>query len=236
MNLRTQSILKAAIQHYIQAGTPVSSKELAKIYDFGVKAATVRNELNELTRDGFLQQLHTSGGRVPTDKGYRFFVENTMHDAVASKKILSGRYGELTGALKHGNIRNFVDEVSSKTKLLGVAKKEKEREVYTSGLNDLFNQLDMETKAEMSEILEDFEMLDRRLEEVRNRIFSRLLAPQVFIGKQSPITQSEKLSVILDSFDMQGQRVCIAIIGPKRMDYDKNIKLLQLLHAQIHDE
>ena len=70
MNVRTKAILEAAIKHYIREGKPVSSKELAKDYDFGVKDATVRNELNELTREGFLMQTHTSGGRVPTDKGY----------------------------------------------------------------------------------------------------------------------------------------------------------------------
>ena len=71
MNLRSKSVLEAAIKEYIKYGKPATSKALAKQYNFGVKDATVRNELNTLTKEGFLEQPHTSGGRVPTDRGFK---------------------------------------------------------------------------------------------------------------------------------------------------------------------
>ena len=232
MNLRSKSVLEAAIKEYIRSGEPVSSKELAKKYDFGVKTASVRNELGRLTKDGFLAQLHTSGGRVPTDRGYQMFVASTLENVVESKKILEGRYGELAGDLRAGKLKEFVDAFSGEMKLLGVGKKEKENQAYKSGLKDLVEHLDIDTKKEMSEIVSDFEMLDRRLEEMRNRLFKTLRLPEVFIGK-SPITKSKNLSVVMDSFNIKDGKVLVAVIGPKRMDYDKTLKAFKQLKSEL---
>lgn len=75
---RQQKILKLIVQEYVASGRPVGSKTLTERYDVGVSSATIRNEMAELEQLGFLQQLHTSGGRVPTDKGYRYFVHYLM--------------------------------------------------------------------------------------------------------------------------------------------------------------
>lgn len=230
LNARSQSILEAAIKEHIKTGEPVSSKEIAKKYDFGVKDATIRNELNQLTKDGFLMQAHTSGGRIPTDKGYQFFVEKTYDNIGDSRKLLRSRVPKLNRELLRGNLKDFVEAFSRETKLLGIGQNEGGQEIYKSGLNDLFENLDVETKDEMREVIRDFEMLDCRLAEIGNELSQALESPQVFIGKKSPITQSENLSVIVDSFDVNGQRVLVAIVGPKRMDYGKNLKLLKDFH------
>lgn len=230
LNARSQSILEAAIKEHIKTGEPVSSKEIAKKYDFGVKDATIRNELNRLTKDGFLMQAHTSGGRIPTDKGYQFFVEKTYDNIGDSRKLLRSRVPKLNRELLRGNLKDFVEAFSRETKLLGIGQNEGGQEIYKSGLNDLFENLDVETKDEMREVIRDFEMLDCRLAEIGNELSRALESPQVFIGKKSPITQSENLSVIVDSFDVNGQRVLVAIVGPKRMDYDKNLNLLKSFH------
>lgn len=231
INERTKSILEAAIKEYIKSGEPVSSKDLTKKYRFGVKDATIRNELNLLTKEGFLEQLHTSGGRVPTDKGYEFFVGETADDVFASKKILDTKCHSLIGNLRGGHLRDFVEAFSEETKSLGVGRREKDAEVYKSGLEELFEQLDVRTKDEMHEIIHDFERLDERLHEMGKKIFSSIKAPRVFIGNRSPITKSRHLSVIMDSYPVGDCKVLIAIIGPKRMDYDKNLKLFKSLHG-----
>ena len=232
MNLRSKTILEAAVKEYIKSGEPVSSKELAKRHDFGVKDATVRGELNRLTKDGFLSQLHTSGGRVPTDKGYQLFVASTLENVVESKKILEGHYGGLAGDLKSGKLREFIGAFSDEMKLLGVGKKETEQESHKSGLGDLVEHLDVNTKKEMSEIVSDFELLDRRINEMRENIFNNLRLPRVFIGK-SPITKSKNLSVVMDSFNIKDGKVLVAIIGPKRMDYDKTLKAFKQLKNEL---
>ncbi|MDE2001310.1 MAG: hypothetical protein KGI60_01940 [Patescibacteria group bacterium] len=231
LNERTKSILAAAVKEHIKTGEPVSSKELVKNYDFGVKAATVRNELNALTKGGFLMQPHTSGGRIPTDKGYQFFVESTYDDLLDSRKLIAGnKYQTLAKTLRRGDVRNFIDAFSKETKLLGVG--QGSGEVYKTGLNDLFSNLDVETKEEMCEIINDFELLDRRLASLKHKFADLTGAPRVYIGKDSPITQSKNLSVIMDSFEVNGEPFLVAIIGPKRMHYDKYLQLMQAFHEQ----
>jgi heat-inducible transcriptional repressor len=73
---RKATILKAVVEEYIQTAQPVGSGHVANAPGVGVSPATVRNELVQLEKQGYLQQPHTSAGRVPTDKGYRFFVDS----------------------------------------------------------------------------------------------------------------------------------------------------------------
>ncbi len=76
LDKRQQKILKTVVYRYITTGTPVGSKSLADTLNLGVSAATIRNELNKLEGMGYLYQPHTSAGRVPTDLGYRFYVDS----------------------------------------------------------------------------------------------------------------------------------------------------------------
>lgn len=75
---RKQRILKAIVQDYVATGEPVGSHILVERYSLGVKSATVRNEMAEMSERGFLRQPHTSAGRVPSDLGYRFYVNRLM--------------------------------------------------------------------------------------------------------------------------------------------------------------
>ncbi|MHB0999488.1 MAG: heat-inducible transcriptional repressor HrcA [Armatimonadota bacterium] len=75
---RRRSILKAVVIDYVETAEPVGSETLARKYDFGVKPATIRNELAAMSELGYLRQPHTSAGRVPSDLGYRFYVDELM--------------------------------------------------------------------------------------------------------------------------------------------------------------
>jgi len=75
---RQTEILNRLIQEYIDSARPVSSQLLEKKYDFSICPAMIRIEMQKLTDQGFICQPHTSAGRVPTDKGYRFFVDNLL--------------------------------------------------------------------------------------------------------------------------------------------------------------
>ena len=78
MSERRRQILKLVIQAYVETSVPVGSETLLRAYGLSVSSATVRNELAALEELGFLTHLHTSAGRIPTDAGYRYFVENLM--------------------------------------------------------------------------------------------------------------------------------------------------------------
>ncbi len=99
---RKAAILRAVVEEHIRTAQPVGSSHLARQADLAVSSATVRNEMNQLERDGYLAQPHTSAGRVPTDKGYRFFVDSLATpgtlDEVRSQQVrdfFARAHGEL---------------------------------------------------------------------------------------------------------------------------------------------
>lgn len=75
---RKQNILCAVVECYIATGEPIGSKSLLSYMDIGVSSATIRNELADLVNQGYLEQPHTSAGRIPTRKGYRYYIDNLM--------------------------------------------------------------------------------------------------------------------------------------------------------------
>ncbi|MHC1683489.1 MAG: heat-inducible transcriptional repressor HrcA [Clostridiaceae bacterium] len=86
MDERKIKILQAIIDDYINTAEPVGSRTIAKKYDLGVSSATIRNEMSDLEDMGYLVQLHTSSGRIPSDKGYRLYVDKLMRVAALSPK------------------------------------------------------------------------------------------------------------------------------------------------------
>ena len=85
---RKKQILLSAVEDYIQQASPITSSVIQHKYASGLSTATLRNELNALEAMGFLKQLHTSSGRVPTSKGYRFYVNSMMGDLPLDKSVL----------------------------------------------------------------------------------------------------------------------------------------------------
>lgn len=83
---RKIKILEAIINDYIKTGEPVGSRTIAKNYDLGVGSATIRNEMADLEDMGYLEQPHTSAGRVPSSKGYRLYVDSLMDKPILSKE------------------------------------------------------------------------------------------------------------------------------------------------------
>ncbi len=105
---RKEEILKDLVSEYIKTGKPVGSSSIVKKYKLGISPATVRNEMAELEELGYIYQPHTSAGRVPTSKGYRFFVENMLKN----KKKINIMDIELPEPQKVKDLRELLSEVS----------------------------------------------------------------------------------------------------------------------------
>lgn len=97
---RKKKILKAIIEEHIFSARPIGSRTLAKKYDFGVSSATIRNEMADLEDLGYLEQPHTSAGRIPSDKGYRFYVDVLMDDKGYSPEQFQGSLKDLYQEMK----------------------------------------------------------------------------------------------------------------------------------------
>lgn len=107
---RKSAILRAVVECHIQTAQPVSSAYVAQLGDLGVSPATVRNEMAVLEQEGYLYQPHASAGRVPTDKGYRFFV-----DSLPARAALTPAQSELVRlffARTHGELEGMLNETS----------------------------------------------------------------------------------------------------------------------------
>ena len=91
LNERKEKILDAIIRNYLETGEPVGSRTISKNSDLNLSSATIRNEMSDLEEDGFIVQPHTSSGRIPTDKGYRFYVDHMLKQIDERERKVSER-------------------------------------------------------------------------------------------------------------------------------------------------
>ena len=108
---RSKKVLYAVVQSYINYPDPVGSRVVTKRYSFGLSPATIRNIMADLEEMGFLLQPHTSAGRVPTDLGYRFFVDSLLEEGISYSdiEVLQGIYRRLE------SLRNDIDLLLTET-------------------------------------------------------------------------------------------------------------------------
>lgn len=91
---RKQKILKAVIRNYLETGEPVGSRTISKYTDLNLSSATIRNEMSDLEEMGYIIQPHTSAGRIPSDKGYRFYVDTMLEEKEREVEELRGLISE----------------------------------------------------------------------------------------------------------------------------------------------
>ncbi|HYH93629.1 MAG TPA: heat-inducible transcriptional repressor HrcA, partial [Candidatus Saccharimonadales bacterium] len=132
LDLRSQAILRAVIEEYVTTATPVGSQALVERYGLGVSSATVRNILAELEANGLLTHPHTSAGRVPTDAGYRFYVESivdTVPLPAVEQLMIRHQFGQVEFASEHW-FRLAATTLASMTRSAGLATPAKPRSAH----------------------------------------------------------------------------------------------------------
>lgn len=223
MTERQQTILRSVVEQYAEVASPVGSSLLAKV--FGVSSATIRAEMAELERLGFIVQPHTSAGRVPTDKGYRFYVnhvaESVAMDAPASRaeKALTARANG--GGVPEHVIRNTVDTLVELTHNLGIATIG--NQLYMSGLSNLFGQPEFMHPGQVQEVARLLDNLEPWLREAApNEALS------VYIGAENPIGRNSGCSLIISKFRSPfSDRSFIGVLGPTRQSYRDVMNLVE---------
>ncbi|HLC91651.1 MAG TPA: transcriptional regulator [Candidatus Saccharimonadales bacterium] len=219
---RQRKILQAIVEQYAEVASPVGSSLLSKA--FKVSSATIRAEMAELERDGYIAQPHTSAGRIPTDKGYRFYVNNLID----SKEIVPERRAERalsarvhSGGVPDYTIRSTVDTLVELTHNLGLATIGDQ--LYMSGLSNLFGQPEFMQTAQVQEVARLLDNLEPWLQEVApNEPLS------VYIGSENPIGRSAGCSLIISKFrSPYSDNSYIGTLGPTRQSYRDVMKLVQ---------
>lgn len=223
MTIRQEAILKSIVEQYAEVASPVGSSLLAQV--FGVSSATIRAEMAELERLGFIEQPHTSAGRVPTDKGYRHYVnhvsETSPSNAPASRaeKALSARASG--GGVPERVIRNTVDTLVELTHNLGLATIG--NQLYMSGLSNLFGQPEFMHAGQVQEVARLLDNLEPWLREAApNEALS------VYIGAENPIGRNSGCSLIISKFRSPfSDRSFIGVLGPTRQSYRDVMNLVE---------
>lgn len=223
MEDRQKSLLKLIIESYIKTAEPVGSKFLVSEFDLELSDATVRNEMRFLEETGYLAQPHTSAGRIPTEIGYRLYVEELMGQSSVSKKtteVLEKAVKDLKGeeAVKALS-RAMAEEIHAAVIVAFGTER-----VYYTGLSELFAQPEFKNS---EYTLNASEMFDQA-EELVGDLFERVPQgkPQVFIGSQNPL--GPHLSLVSVQLP---QEIIINVMGPLRFDYKKAIGVTNILSS-----
>jgi heat-inducible transcriptional repressor len=190
---------------------------LAERYEFDFSPATVRAEMLNLDEAGFLEQPHTSAGRVPTDKALRLFVEETDEENLNQSE--KEQIWQKIAQLQQETVREMAQFLADSSRSLGISGFfGEEKDFHESGLKWLTEEPEFGGE-DFKNIMRSFDSL----EEDFNRFFGDIEEEtEIFIGRENPIKYLRDYSLVITGFEKEGEKGILAILGSKRMNYQKN--------------
>ncbi len=238
MRERQQKILKAIIQEFIKSAQPVGSKTIMVGYNFQVSPATIRSDMASLEKEGLVIQPHTSAGRIPTDLGYRVFV-NDLLDLEEARKIAKPllqdvRQKFLKEQVKK-RIQDAVSVLSESTQNISFATFPDSRAFYLGLSNVLKKPEFFQDPLQASQVIEVFEHNDNFLKTIDSLEISPNKS-EIFIGQENIIPEIQSCSMIISKYAHQDIQGYIGILGPTRMNYATNSVILEEITKLINHE
>ena len=224
---RQKQILYQVIEEYAETAAPVGSITMAKL--FGVSPATIRAEMARLEVLGLIAQPHTSAGRVPTDAGYRYYVnslgESEMTGAIEQRSLDRGTHALEVRVSSQSRadtaIRGAVDALVELTGNLGLATIG--GQLYLSGISRLFTQPEFVDTRRVQAVAKLLDNLEPWLREAAPGE-----ALNIFIGHENPIGKSSEVSLIISRFKSPfSDRSYIGVLGPTRQNYARVMALVK---------
>lgn len=221
LTARQTQILKALIEEYIETAAAVGSETLDKKYNLGVSSATIRNEMVALTKAGYLRQLHTSAGRVPSPLALRFYIDQLMEekrlsvtDEVKTKEDVMGKKNDLDNLMHEAT-----SILANKTNSLAVAAVDGVNKVWHSGYSNVF--LNPEFFTEPDSLTSLFSCLDHveRLHELFFQKMTGLTPVEIVFGEDLGWQGFDPIGVVGTRFTIAGRNGALGIIGPARLHY-----------------
>ena len=230
---RQRQILCQIIEEYAETASPVGSMTMAKL--FGVSPATIRAEMARLEAFGLIAQPHTSAGRIPTDAGYRFYVNNlgpsgdgltsVSKDEAERRSLERGTHAievRVTSQSRADSaIKGAVDALVELTGNLGLATIG--GQLYLSGISQLFTQPEFMDTRRVQAVAKLLDNLEPWLRETAPGE-----ALNIFIGQENPIGKNSEVSLIISKFRSPfSDRSYIGVLGPTRQNYAKVMGLVK---------
>lgn len=226
MNDRKSAILSAIIKEHINTGQTVASKAVVDNYGFSLSPATIRNEMMDLEKEGYIHQPHTSAGRVPTEKGWKFYIENFLKDIDLPKKHKNFLKDVLkvSGLSYESMIKDVAKnlaELSKDAVFVGFSSDN----FYYTGLTNLFRQPEfhkLDLVCQVSSVVD-------HLDEVIKNMFNEVAGSdetKIFVGSENPF--GKECGSILSRYQYgQKESGVFGILGPMRMNYENNLALIK---------
>ncbi len=245
MTERQKQILYAIIEEYAELATPVGSVTLAKLFD--CSSATIRAEMVKLEQMGYIMQPHTSAGRIPTDAGYRLYVNSLQEnldraerETKESEPVSSDRTTKALATRIQAQtradyaIRTAVDSLVELTGNLGLATIGDQ--LYISGFGGLFAQPEFIQNAQVQAVGQLLDNIKPWLQEVQPNE-----AINVYIGSENPVGKASNVSLIVSRFrSPYSDRSYIGVLGPTRQSYKRVMSLVRhaglMLEEVLYDE
>jgi len=228
MKDRQKKILNAVVREYQKTGQPVASGVLLERYDFGFSPATIRAEMLNLDEAGFLEQPHTSAGRVPTDKALRFFVEESNEENL--KQSEKEQIWQRMEQLHQESIKDMAQFLADSTHGFGISiSLGAAADFHGAGFRWLAEEPEFEDD-NFIDILKKFDSMEEDFDKFFHDLDERV---EVFIGQENPIKYLRHCSLMLTAFENSEGKKILGVLGPKRMNYQKNKFVLEETRKRI---
>jgi len=215
---RKKTILSATINKYIKEAVPVASEDIAK--EFSLSSATIRNIFQELEEEGFLTHPYTSAGRIPTDKGYRYYVDFLLSQDKLLEEEKQRIIEEYKKEIHHleellEKTSEVVSEITHYASIVSFI--EWQDKIFYKGLSFVLEQPEFHEVKRIQHIIRILEEKQKILD-ILNRDFKEKI--KVYIGEEIGFKEMEDYSLVVSSYCVKSQpKGKIAILGPKRMEY-----------------
>jgi len=214
MNERQQQLFLNILREHINSGRAVGSNFLVDKYQMDVSSATIRNDMAELERQGYITHPYTSAGRIPTEKGYRCYLDNYLDKQVELNKedkeaLITAMGGE------ENDIKNVAKKIAELSNAAVVVAFEKNN-IYYTGISNLLTQPEFAD----FDLIYDLSFVVDHLDEVIEKIFDSVKDTEIKIGKDNYF--AKQCTSILTKVDDK----MLGILGPIRMDYQRNLGII----------
>ena len=239
LSSRQQSILNRVIDQYIETAQPVGSHAITaiytEIYQGSYSSATVRHEMGSLEQMGYLTHPHTSAGRVPTDLGYRFYVDHGLQDSVISQQMINRAEDDLLAQKKEAenlaeNASSVLSEMVGELSVFILPGRDKSGhvvyKVFLKGFKRMFEKPEFQ---DLQKIRVLMEVLEERIKILEVLNPKQTEGPvRVTIGKENTSEAFSDCSIISAGYAAnEAMRGACAVIGPTRMRYNQTVPLVE---------
>lgn len=229
---RKKKVLQIIVEDYIDSAEPIGSKAVLKNHHIEASPATIRLDMGDLEKKGFILKPHTSAGRVPSDKGYRFFIDNIMKIDGLSKREIDFVKEKIEEKQQNDILNIIGDMIASMSGNASiVVTSDKQKNLHISGLSRLMKQPEFSVSEKICRVIEALEDHNRMID-LLSEYDSGEKEVNIHVGIENENSCFNKCAVATTSFKDRG---ILSVVGPTRMDYEKISSILRSFSEILED-